>query len=94
MAILYRIRHGSGDAAIASSEIVDVAKVVARFPNVQAKCSPVMPVIGSGPSNAVAEPVAVVVQIVASDSPIAPFVKVGYFLLDGVHPRDTGDWAK
>lgn len=94
MAVLYRVRHGSGDAAIASSETVDLTSVVARFPNVRAKYSARMPLLGSGPANPVAEPFAVVVQVVPSDSPIAPFEKLGYFLLDDVHPRDTGNWIK
>lgn len=88
MAILYRVREGSGESAIASRQVVDLASVATRFENVRTKYSPRMPVLGRGSANPVSEPIAVIVQVLTSDQPVSPFTKGGYFLLEDVRPRD------
>lgn len=89
MAILYRVREGSGEGAIASSQMIELASVATRFQNVRTKYSPRMPVVGEGSANPVSEPIAVVIQVLTSDQQVSPFTKEGYFLLENVRPRDS-----
>lgn len=94
MALLYFIREGPSDDAVAGSATLPLESVATGCVSVRARYSATMPVIGRGPVNPVAEPVAVVVHVTDEDECIDPFSKNGYYLLENIRPRDARAWLR
>ena len=94
MALLYFVREGYGDDAVAGSVTLPVESVAGHCIGLRARYAAAMPVIGRGPVNPVAEPIGVVVHVTDEDECIDMFANKGYYLLENIRPREARAWAR